>query len=291
MAGRALLASILLIGVLGLSLWLARTEIAERLAIAALEQAGLAPAVLTVEDIGLSGARATAIAIGPDGGPRADSVEIDYSLTGLFSGRAEAVRIEGLDAHGAIDAKGSLSIPALDPVLGGDSSGGPAIPVLPFDRIELEDFALSLETPEGPVVIAGDGNLRVTGPDTIDFAVEISDLHTEWDERVSLKGTVRGSEDGTLGLDGQMEGMIVGPRLSLSFSSMVTGFMAGADLSGKVVFSRLDATTEIFQVEGIAGEIAYENKGEEPQNLSFIFDLPKARLYDRVIGPGHVEAR
>jgi hypothetical protein len=280
-----------MIGLLGIGLWLFRKEIAQRVAIAELEREGLGPAALIVEDIGFSFARATGIAIGPAGGIHASSLEIDYSLSGLLNGRVGTLRIEGLRARGRLDEKADISVPALDPVLGGGSGGGPAIPALPFERIDLRDFVLTLETSGAPTVIAGSGMLRQAEPDAVDFSIEISDLHTEWDERVTLSGTVRGTDDGSLGLDGRMEGTIAAPEATLSFDAALTGAMADAEISAKAVFSRLDLNSSAFQADGISGEIAYETRGDLPQTISMELDLPKARLFGTAIGPGHVSAR
>ncbi|MDA0703305.1 MAG: YdbH domain-containing protein [Proteobacteria bacterium] len=291
MVSRALLTLVVLIGLLGLGLWLARTEIAQRLAIAALEREGLGPAVLMVEDLGFSRGRATGIAIGPEGGIHAESLEIDYSLRGLFSGQVEALRIEGLRAQGTLDEEGNFSVPALDPVLGDGSGDGSAIPALPFDQIELRDFAFSLETSGEPAVIAGDALLRQTGPDSVDFSIELSDLHREWDERVSLSGTVRGAENGTIGLDARMEGTIAAMDANLSFDAKVTGAMADGDLSAKAVFSRLDAKSAVFQAEGMVGEIAYEATGDMAQTISMELNIAEALLLGQSVGPGNITAR
>lgn len=291
MALRALLALVVLICLLGTGLWLARTEIAQDLAIAALEREGLSPAILIVDDLGFSGARATGIAIGPQGGIQAESLEIDYSLSGLFSGRVDTLRIGSLRARGRLDDAGDFSMPALDPVLGGGSREDIAIPALPFDRIELEDFAFSLETTGNPVVIAGNADLRQAGPGTVDFSIELSDLHTEWDERVSLSGTIRNAGAGKLGLVGRMEGTIAARGAALSFDADLTGALAGSDLSAKAVMSRLDLKSETFQAEGMSGEIAYETRADIPQSIAMELDIPEARLLGRDIGPGHVTAR
>jgi hypothetical protein len=291
LALRSLLALVVLIGLLGLGLWLARTEIAQRLAIAALECEGLAPTILVVDDLGFSRARATGIAIGPEGEIHAESLEIDYSISGLLSGRVESLRIGSLRARGTLNEDGNFSVPALDPVLGGGSGEDIAIPALPFDRIELQDFSLSLETTGNPVVIAGNADLRQARPGVVDFSIEISDLHTEWDERVSLSGTVRDAGAGKLGLDGQMEGTIAAPGATMSFAAELSGAKAGSDLSAKAVISRLDLKSSTFQAEGMSGEIVYETRADIPQSIAMELDIPEARLLNRNVGPGHVTAR
>ena len=288
---RLLLGFVGLLSVLLLGVWLARHEIVERLAVIALEREGLAPASLTVEEIGLTDARVTAVSIGPGRGLRAVSVEFDYSLDSLLAGEVEAVRVETLRAHGLVGEFGAVSIPALDPVLGVGSGGPPVVPALPAARIDIRDFALSLETPEGPAVIAGDSTMRRIGPDAVAFTVELSDLHTEWDERILLRGTARRADGIGVGLDGGLEATIVAPGFTISAEAKLSAVLAETELTAKASVSRLDFDAPSFHAQGMTGEAAYEDKDGELESLSIALDMPTARLLGEDIGPGRIEAR
>jgi hypothetical protein len=134
-----------------------RRAIVEWLLLARLREAGLGSATLSVEEVGPGALRLRALRIG-DGDLEVPQLELRYSATSLLHGRLDALRAEGLrlraslrDGELALGALDVLRAPAREPPAPG---GGPHLPALPVDRIELSDASLALDTGRG-IVEAG----------------------------------------------------------------------------------------------------------------------------------------
>ncbi len=117
-----------------------------------LDQAGIQVRTLDLESIRPNGLTLANVGLGTAGGPEAKAVSIGWSPRSLMRGRATTVKIDGLVLNAALK-DGSLVVTGLP------AGGGGGMPVLPLDRIELTDTSITLASPQGKAVLAGNVNV------------------------------------------------------------------------------------------------------------------------------------
>jgi len=158
--GRWIAGLLLLVALLLAAAWIWRIALVERAARLLLPSAGVGPVAFEVERVDLRGLRIRDIAV-PALDATAESVEISYRVGEMFGGRLRTIRIEGLAARLEVGPDGVV-VPGM---AGGGDGAGIALPGVPADRVVLDGYRLTLDTPRGPAVAAGDAVLSSTGGD------------------------------------------------------------------------------------------------------------------------------
>ena len=170
-----------------------RRPIAEHLLLAQLREAGLPEASLSVGEIDLTQLVVRELRIGP-GDVEIAEVAARYSIPGLLARRLEALHVQGLRARGTLrDGELRLAVLCSDERDGTEDRERPAeIPLLPVDRLEVEDAILELDSESGPLRASLDIDLDSEGMGRVR-------LHT--DALAALLPSL-GLEDGNLVLAG-----------------------------------------------------------------------------------------
>jgi hypothetical protein len=131
----------------------------------------------------------------------------DYSATGLFASRLDALRVSGLRLRGEIGDAG-ISFGQLDALLGDDSDGGGSAPAaLPTRRVVIEDAQLEFSTPQGELLGTLRADARETRPGELNAIADVTLTHPLASLGVRFEGN--GSPDalvGTVALNGFAQG-------------------------------------------------------------------------------------
>ncbi len=228
---------LVVVAALATGLWLGRTTLAERAIIAALEERGLAPVTLRVEDVTAGRARITGVRIGREAPIRIREVIAEFDPEGLAAGHLRRIVINGLRLAGTV-RQDRISLGHLDPLLAA-GQGGVSIPV---DEVVIQAARVTLQSPVGPAEVKVDGRLRATEDGAIKgrFRVEIT----------SAFGTVPGRLDLQIPAAGTLSGSLVLSSARLTFKgATVAGlggrisFTARGRMSGRLAVAR-------FQLSG-----------------------------------------
>ena len=238
----ALLGALLaLLALVVLGAWLARKPLAEWLLVRYADGQGFAPASLTVERIGFSGAVLRGIRLGPGGAIRAQSAHLTYRIGELRDGWFDAVVIEGLEASISADEHGIVLNGAAteDPPASTDPS---AVPLVPVRHLILKDAVIVAETPVGAT-------------------------------RTALSGEVSSARDGALTLDLTFDGAgdqgVIGGTLMASRA-------VGGMITGRIGLARGEIELAQGSLAGLTGDVVYEGTLDRVDLLRA--DLSYARL-------------
>jgi hypothetical protein len=151
---------LIVFGVCGTLLVLAAALVAQRLAIMRsvidyqLRALGLEEVSHEVERFDLHEFGVRNLRIGGDGGFSADEISVRYSPRSLLAGRLSELSVRGVRLRGRVDETG-VSFDALDPLRrrdGGAAPGAAPWAALPARRVDLDDWVVEVETPQGPLV-------------------------------------------------------------------------------------------------------------------------------------------
>jgi hypothetical protein len=137
---------------LAVGVTLQRRELARALLLARLRGLGVAAPELAIESLGPRGAVLRNLRAGDGGELEVAELEATWSLSQLRRGRFDSVRASGVRVSAALD-EGGLSLGSLDPAWkrAEPASTPAAPPALPARRIRIEDAAVALATPAGPL--------------------------------------------------------------------------------------------------------------------------------------------
>lgn len=173
-----------------LALW-QRCAIAEWLAVRALATRGVA-GELRVARLDWRGAELAAVRIGEGATPDLSvaEAELAWSRAGLRAGRLDRVALRGLRVRARLDDAG-LHAGALDTLLaGGDAASSDPL-ALPFLEAELRDAEARIASPQGDLILRGEGSATPDG----DVVRATLTLHGE-----SPQGALDFGGGGTVGL-------------------------------------------------------------------------------------------
>ena len=146
----AILVAVLVAAGAAIAWRIAGPAIVEGRIIRALEEQGLTVSGLTVQSVGLNRTVLSDVELALAGSLAVDRIEAQYRLGELVGDR----RIERLDISGVrFDLMASSDGPP-QPAAGGAARA--TLPVLPVGRIVMQDSAITLATPVGPVALAVD---------------------------------------------------------------------------------------------------------------------------------------
>jgi hypothetical protein len=230
------LALLLVIGMLLLSLWLARKPIASNVIDRELARRGV-PARYEVNRIGFRTQRLEGLSIGDPSAPdlTAEWVEVDLRPT-FGAPEVRAIRAHGVRLRGRL-VNGRLRLGAVDRLLPAPTRAKFRLPDLP---VALSDTRLALATPAGAVQLAVDGRGNLANGFAGRYAASAPALDLGG---CDLRGTALQGQVTTRG--GRPH--FVGP---LRAGGLACGTVAVADLSGS-----LDATLEPG-LDGWRGDLA-----------------------------------
>lgn len=139
---------------------LARERIAGHAATQALRIAGFPEAAVAVRRLDFDGLDAS-LGLGPAGG--VDSVVLAWSTAGLMAQRLDGAALRGVDLRLRLTDGGALELPGMAPAADGSAitEGTAGLPVVPVDRLTIEDAVVTLETASGrlsqPFRLSGTG--------------------------------------------------------------------------------------------------------------------------------------
>jgi hypothetical protein len=186
-----LVGAALLAGIAGAiaGLLFTRHALAERWLVAQLEAAGLRPASLRVEDLGVGGIRIRDVTIG-DAAASVARVDVDWTLPSLLRGGFERVAIVGVRVRGVLDEQG-LRLEGVAMPLTETGDGGTAA-VLPAPELRIEDARAEISTPEGEATATLELDLAERQPGRLAGEARFDATHP----RGSARGTARA--EGTL---------------------------------------------------------------------------------------------
>ncbi|MDX5367483.1 MAG: hypothetical protein LPK90_13920, partial [Alphaproteobacteria bacterium] len=146
------LALVLAASIAAIWTWQQRRGLAEQMIGQALAERGIAPVSFTVSFIGLRSITLSGLVIGAPDAPdvEVDSLSVSYSLGELMSGRVRAIEVGEARGRVAFSEEG-LSLGALDPLLKGESAGGP----MQVPPVQIASANIVLDTPRGVVAVEG----------------------------------------------------------------------------------------------------------------------------------------
>jgi hypothetical protein len=182
-----------------------RRAIARSLIEAQLRDLGLEEVVHVVERLGFAQFGARDLRVGGDDDLVVDRIDARYSLSSLMVGRLEELSIRGVRLRGTFDGE-SLSFGALDALLHSEAGGeaeraqATAPPArfvaLPATNIAIEDVAVRLETPQGPLTASFAAHVRDAGGGDITADATLTAQHAllAAAARVEARGTAAGFE-------------------------------------------------------------------------------------------------
>lgn len=230
-------ALVLLLAVLAALVVLYLPVIAAPIVRDAVVRAGLEPVKFEITEIGWRSASLEAVEVGAAPDLSVDRINLGYTPADLLKGEVGSVTLGGVRLQARYGEDG-FDLGALNPLLAGEGGTGGGIPV---ERIVVEDAEINLETAQGQVLLAFDGEASVSGDD-IDAAL-----------------TARLSGDVARG-QGEVRFSRTGGTSALTISDLVLeGRSPG--LSGQLALedARLDASLSNKKVTGtLASTLAFE---------------------------------
>lgn len=191
---RTPVAGLVLIGLAVVAAIAALPRLVENQILAALADAGVTDAELTVATIDWREASITDIRIG-DGLTIAE-ITVRYSPEGILDGRLHTLIIDRLTLRGAVRGDG-VSFTALEPLIG--EGGGETI--IPLDEIVFRESRIELATSLGEITTAIAGTLHIIGDRDLDGLFQI----TLAAGQAALTGRLTVAVSETAGYDVQLE--------------------------------------------------------------------------------------
>lgn len=158
-----------------------RTWVAEQLIPVLLANLGFGPVTLTVDKLDLDGASVTDLRIGDK--QHFQKLSARYSLASLRRGFVTSVTVTGATLRGKWEPAG-LSFDGL-PLSGGADAPQPA--GLPIQSLHLDNFDLTIETPQGAVLVTGTTNIETPDGDA-------SDIDTKFKLKMDLENVVASTQ-------------------------------------------------------------------------------------------------
>ena len=191
---KRLVAGLALLAVAAAAAVAALPRVAENRILAALGDAGVTDADLTVETIGWRQATVVDLRLGDD--LEIASLTVRYEPREAIGGRLRGLIVEGLVLRGAITGDG-VAFAALEPFVGdGDGAGA-----IPLETITLRNSRIELSAPLGAITVTLDGVVRVTGRRDLGGRLDITVLAAS----VALAGRLNFTASRRQGYDAQLE--------------------------------------------------------------------------------------
>jgi len=236
-----------------------RRAIARSLINAQLRALGLEEVGHSVDRFGFSEFGVRDLRIGGAGDLSVERIDARYSPSSLMAGRLEELVVRGVRLRGTIDPAG-ISFGALDPLLQretGEGAGPASTAALPAANIAIEDVAVELETPQGPLAASFAAQARDAGGGYIaasaSFAAQLAGF--DGAGRIEAHGTPEAFE-GAASLELTARGAIgPGAELEPATLALIAGFVYADERMDFALAPAPFAITvhrgdETFRVEG-----------------------------------------
>lgn len=274
-------------------MWRERTAVAEWLLALALPRLGLADARAEVEEVGLRHAVLRNVRVDAAGELTARRVAVTYGWRMLLSGRVGTVEIDGFQAALAVGADG-VTLAGLPAAPGREPSPDGALPpTLPFDRLELREATILVDTDAGPVTIELDSGVTVEARDRLRASMTAAARHEAGSGRLSIDdAAIDFTRDGIAvglrfvgsgaALDG--EGRIAG-RLDLAIAPDA-GTLDGRFAVDDAAFAMPD-----LAVSGLGGTLGIETGPGEPPLLVVDLAVATATFRETALAPARLSGR
>jgi hypothetical protein len=257
----------------GAALVAERRAIARSLIARQLRALGLEEVEHVVERFGFAEFGVRDFRVGSEDDLVVERIDARYSPASLLAGRLEDLSIQGVRLRGTIDA-GGVSFGALDPLLerGGGGGGKPApVAALPASNIAIEDVAVELETPRGPLAVPFEAHVRETQTGDVEAEATLGLHHALLDgaARVELAGTLEAFE-GNAALELEAGGAIgAGAELEPAALALEAAFAFAEKRLG------IEIRPAPFAIAVQRGDVTSRLEGETPA-LTLVLPPPTA---------------
>lgn len=223
---RLLIGLLVLVAVVAGAVYLLRLPLAGMAVRAGMSAAGLENPRARVTALSLDGISLSGVAAGPEEREilRIDAAEATYDWRALlFERRVETVRAGPGLVRLVVSPDGRIAVPGI----GGGKGGGEPRP-LPFSALELNDIALSVDTPKGAAsgAVSATYNVNGEGAARLQLETERAGVETFILENGELEFDVRFAGDGEATAKGVLTGDVLssyGPLLGLDVAIDAAG--------------------------------------------------------------------